>query len=155
MIFNSTSNLIQMKKIKTYLLISILFSACTLPQIALDQIDSVSPNDETVIDAVNFSSFDFENFIRENYPDYKIHTKNDSEVIFYGFLDEAENNGITQVYKLETYTLRKVDETKLHCSIKNFTCLNKNLNRLRPIHEGNSITHLRKKIIAWKKKQEE
>jgi hypothetical protein len=142
-----------MKYLRYIFFFLVVFQSCTLPKIAVDEIDIRRPHDETIIGEIDFHKFDFEQFVRTEYPKYKIHKKDESEIIFYHFIDSYEKYWLSTVYILETIQIKKIGNSEIKCSLRYFQCLNENLNRLRYSHSGyNSISDLRQKIITWKKK---
>ncbi len=140
--------------ILTGILLTGLLSACSMIDTAFpteteEYIRKTNPYDETIVKLHN-DTCNFEYLMREDFPDYRVDFSQETELKFFSFLKLLKKKGANKFYLMEVLTVNYADPKNVRCSVKYFTCLNRNVRRIK-VNTTDSGTGINKFIPTIKK----
>ena len=90
---------------------------------------------------------DYEDLIRSEFPNYRIHKKSESEIWFFDFKQIINTTGAGDFYLMEVFIIDYNIQTQPTCSVKYFSSLEKRLNKIQNTDKsGSGITKLRQTL---------
>lgn len=132
-----------MKNKIQFLFILFLSGCASISPIPEIYIRNTNTFDESEILISELETCNYENIIRVNFPNYRIHRYSENEIWFYDFKEAINSTGVGQFYLMEVFSVNYDNPLKTLCSVKYFSSLEKRLNKIKKTDKsGNGINNL-------------
>ncbi|GAA0875867.1 hypothetical protein GCM10009118_22760 [Wandonia haliotis] len=117
---------------KTIIICVLFLSGCaSISSIPEEYIRKIKPFDESEILINESKTCIYEQLIRDKFPYYRVHWYSTNEIWFYDFKEVINSTGAGRFYLMEIFLVNFDNPTKIACSVKYFSCLEKRLNKIK------------------------
>ena len=135
-------------KLRIILIVISAISGCAVfPPVSQNLIADSTSYDESEITLESNTKCNYEDLVRSEFPNYRIHRKSESEIWFFDFKEIIHTTRAGDFYLLEVFIIDYNIQASPFCSVKYFSSFEKRLNKIQNTDKsGSGISKLRKTL---------
>ncbi len=135
------------KSISILILVLTISGCAVFPPVSQKLIAYSTSYDESQVTLKSNTNCNYEDLIRTEFPNYRIHNKSKSEIWFFDFKEIINTTNAGNFYLMEVFIIDYNDQTNPNCSVKYFSSFEKRPNKIQNTDKsGGGIAKLRQTL---------